>query len=261
MLIWKRFFVFFAIVAGIPSPSPAQPTGNVLMRVFQIRFGGATATAFLLDFENKQYFVTARHLMVNAEAKVHVELLGPAYPAWKSFAVTVLKGKNECADVAVLVPEQAKVSDAGPLPYPYTFAFGLEVYFLGFPYGLYTSFGAEGGMGVALIKHAYISAKVSCAALIPGAPKEEEFILLDGMNNPGFSGGPVVAPDLFSTYTNIREQKLIGVIMGFRPDSSPVQVGGNALPNASVATNSGIIIAVPIDRAVELIRDYVSRQK
>jgi hypothetical protein len=85
----------------------------------------------LLDYEKKQYFVTARHIMAGAGETANVELLGPGFSTWKSFAVKVLKGRNQCVDVAVLVPADAQISTAEPIPYPYTFAFGQEVYFLG----------------------------------------------------------------------------------------------------------------------------------
>ena len=101
-------------------------------------------------------------------------------------------------------------------------------------------------MGMALIKHAYVSARVSCAAIYPDGDKDQEFILLDGFNNPGFSGGPIVAPDMFSPFTNIRIQKLIGVVGGF------VQVS---------SANTGIIIATPIEKALELIKAYAEKQK
>ena len=78
---------------------------------------------------------------------------------------------------------------------------GQEVYFLGYPYGLYTTFGDQGG--VALIKHACISARVACSAIYPDGDKDTMLILLDGLNNPGFSGGPIVAPDIFCPHIQI----------------------------------------------------------
>lgn len=237
----------------------SQPTGNVLTRVFQIRFAGYTATTFVLDYEDQQYFVTARHLMESAAATATVDLIGPGIKDWKSYPVTVLLGKDKCVDVAVLIPKEKKVSNAEPIPYPYSFAFGQEAYFLGFPYGLYTQFGDQGG--VALIKHAYVSAQVSCAAIYPDGDKNEQFLLLDGFNNPGFSGGPIVAPDMFSPFTNMRMQKLIGVIAGFRNEEGSLHVGGNTVPNASTTLNTGIIYATPIQKAVDLIKTYVEKQK
>jgi S1-C subfamily serine protease len=226
----------------------SQPTGNVLLRVYQIRFHNETATAFLLDYEDRQYFVTARHVMESVAdgTDASVELVGPTLKEWKSYPVTVLLGKNKCVDVAILIPAEKKLSPAEAIPYPYTYAFGQEAYFLGFPYGLYTSFAGQGTGGVALIKHAYVSARVRCYAIYKDGDTDQEFILLDGFNNPGFSGGPIVAPDMFSPFTNIRVQKLIGVVGGF------VQVS---------SANTGIITATPIEKAVELIKAYVDKQK
>lgn len=238
----------------------AQPTSNVLSRVYHLRFNGSTATAFLLDYQNRQYFVTARHVMESSGEKATVELEGPGTKEWKPYPVIVLKGKNKCVDVAVLVPNEEKVSDAESIPYPYVFALGQEAYFLGFPYGLYTSFGQD-TMSVALIKHAYVSARVSCAAIYPDGDKDEYLILLDGLNNRGFSGGPVVAPDIFSPFTNIRRQKLIGVISGYRHDNTPLKVDGKEMVNASTETNTGIVVVTFIEKAVDLIKAYVETQK
>ena len=66
---------------------------------------------------------------------------------------------------------------------------------------------------MALIKHAYVSARVSCAAIYPDGDKDQEFILLDGFNNPGLWVEPIVAPDMFSPFTNIRiREDAVGVI-------------------------------------------------
>jgi S1-C subfamily serine protease len=246
------FAIAFALCAF------AQPTRNVITRVFQIRYAGATGTAFVLDYEDSQYFVTADHMVATAGTKATVEIFGSGDSQWHGFEFTILRGGGKCADVAVLVPKEKRFVTADPIPYPYNFAIGQEVYFLGFPYGLYTSFGST---AAPLVKHAYLSASVSCTAIYPDGKKDEGLLLLDGLNNPGFSGGPVVAPDMFSPFTNMRALKLIGVISGFRSESSPLQVDGKTMTNAAIPTNTGIIVAIPIQRAIELIKTYVDKQK
>jgi len=131
--------------------------------------------------------------------------------------------------------------------------FGQEAYFLGFPYGLYTSF-ANQKQAVALIKQGYISASISCRAIYPDGSQDEALTLLDGLNNPGFSGGPVVAPDVSVPSHPL---KLIGVISGYRNENMPLRVNGQAAANASVATNTGIIFVVPIQRVVEILKTYL----
>lgn len=238
----------------------AQPTGNVTSRVFQIRYGGSTGTAFVIDYEGTQYFVTADHLVKSAGEKAAVEIFGSGDSKWHSVDFTILHGGSKCVDVAVLVPTQKRFVNADQIPYPYNYALGQEVYFLGFPYGLYTTFANQGG-AFPLIKHAYLSANVSCSALYPDGTGDDGLILLDGLNNPGFSGGPVVAPDMFSPFTNVRLQKLIGVISGYRNDNIPLNVNGQRVDNASVAANSGIIIAIPFQRVIDLITKYLEKTK
>jgi hypothetical protein len=121
---------------------------------------------------------------------------------------------------------------------------------LGFPYGLYTSF-TNNTHAVPLMKHAYVSATVTCATTEPGGSERDRLILLDGLNNPGFYDGPVVAPDLSSSK---HQFKLIGVIRGFRPDNVPLNTNGRPDPSSTVATNSGIMVVIPIDRVEELMR-------
>jgi hypothetical protein len=45
-----------------------------------------------------------------------VEIIGPGVVDWKSYPVKVILGKDKCVDVAVLVPNDKKVSPAEPIP-------------------------------------------------------------------------------------------------------------------------------------------------
>jgi S1-C subfamily serine protease len=247
--------MFVAIIAmELASRLNAQPTGNIVSRVFQIRYGGLTGTAFVIDYEDRQYFVTADHMVEGAGQKSAVEIFGSGDSHWHSLDFTILHGGSKCVDVAVLVPAEKKFVNADPIPYPYNPAMGQEVFFLGFPYGLFTTFENQ-AVAIPFIKHAYLSANVSCSALYPNGTKDDGLILLDGLNNPGFSGGPVVAPDMFSPFTTVRAQKIIGVISAYRNDNIPLNVNGQRVDNASVAENSGI--AIPFVRVTELIKKYL----
>lgn len=132
--------LFVAAILACCNAAYCQPTGNVLSRVYHIRFNEETGTAFIIDYEERQYFVTARQIMESAGGQTSIDVMGPGSSEWKTYPVTVLLGRDKCVDVSVLVPEEKKITQAEPIPYPYTFAFGQEAYFLGFPYNLYTSF-------------------------------------------------------------------------------------------------------------------------
>jgi len=257
----KKAVYLLLVCAAMHPLATAQVTGNVISRVFQIRFNGFTGTAFIVDYESKQYIVTANHMVATAGDTASVDIFGASDSAWHPFDFKILHGKTPCVDVAILIPSETTITTADPIPYDYNYAMGQEAYFLGFPFGLFTTFNGK-NVAVPLIKHGYISATVPCSAIYPEGSKDNNLILLDGINNHGFSGGPVVAPDVFNgTSSNgIRPLKLVGVISGYKNESMPVDVNGQSAPNVSGEANSGIIIVIPISRAIDLIKDYVAKE-
>ena len=72
---------------------------------------------------------------------------------------------------------------------------------------------------------------------------------LDGHNNPGFSGGPVV-------YKMINQSnfRICGVISGYRCQQQPGFISGSPL-NIYFNENTGLIISFAIEPAVEIIRN------
>ncbi len=72
---------------------------------------------------------------------------------------------------------------------------------------------------------------------------------MDGQNNPGFSGGPVV----FSGPSN-KDYKVAGVISGYRVVHEPIYQGEKKL-DLTYEYNTGIILAYGIKHAVDLIKE------
>jgi S1-C subfamily serine protease len=241
----------FALGTNAP-PAHGQVPGNVIGRVFEIRFDGGVGTGFIADYEDRQYIITANHVVASAGSRAEIEFRAPADSQWHRLKVSILHGSDACADVAVLIPSVSKLTDAETvlIGNASNYAISQEAYFLGFPYGLYTSF-ADSTQAGPLIKHAYVSAVVSCAAVEPGGSSKDRLILLDGLNNPGFSGGPVVAPDIFAPNHPF---KFIGIVRGYRPENVPVTTNGQPDLTSTVATNTGIVVVIPMDRAIDLIR-------
>ncbi len=114
------------------------------------------------------------------------------------------------------------------------------VYFLGFPYGMATDTGVPGDE-IAFVKQAIISATRRISDLL-------SLWYLDGYNNPGFSGGPVVAStEKFET------MQVIGVVFGNRSSARPIEVENRRIADAVVRENTGIIMATDIRYATGLI--------
>ena len=212
-------------------------TMNVIQRVFRIRHGASTGTAFAMDRAGRQYIVTARHLLQGAENYDKIDLFHEQQ--WKVLDVKVVGLAPGDADIAVLAPEFQLAPDLPLEPSPDGIGFGQQVFFLGFPLGM---MGHGGELNrefpLPLVKSGTLSG-------IEGEPNTR--FLVDGHNNPGFSGGPLV----FTKASEPRGFKVAGVISGYRLSMLPVyDQSGNQI--GLLPENSGIVIAHSIKAAVEL---------
>ena len=194
-----------------------QVTANVFERVLFVRVGGnaptaVTATAFTMEQDDRQYIITAKHVVANLPENSSIEYFRAN--VWVNLPVRVFKC-DDPSDIAVLVASR-QITTAFDLP-PDTsrVAGGQEVFFLGFPYGItLNGTNVNGTLPFPFIKRATYSGS------IPKDPvKHSVQLLLDGYNNPGFSGGPIVYRDLSSSSL---DYKLLGVVSGFPPEVTEV---------------------------------------
>jgi S1-C subfamily serine protease len=215
-------------------------TANIIHRVFHIRVGAATGTAFTIEHDDRQYLVTAAHVVSSLKAPYEVELFHQN--AWKKLKLE-LTGIAANADIAVFAPA-FQVSPALNMPVGSGgVVYGQDVYFLGFPYGISPDSGAiNRAFPFPLVKKACLSAFTKDG--------DANVILLDGHNNPGFSGGPVVFPQQGQPSSS--RLKIMSVISGYRFAEEPAYLGGTETP-ISVRANTGIIISYDIQHAVDEI--------
>jgi S1-C subfamily serine protease len=213
-------------------------TAEVWERVVRVACGRVTGTGFTLEHEGGHYVVTARHV-VESGAPVQVLVRGKA----AAVQLTPLNVPVQEADVAVFRLDRPITPPGLPLAAGTEgMIFGQDAYFLGFPLGMTFDLGDE---YFPLVKRCTVS----------GTTQHYEgrtILLLDGWNNPGFSGGPVVFRPL--TAAGMQEpMRVAGIVTAYRPEAGPVTVGGNVVPGAEVLLNTGIIIAEQITRATEAI--------
>ncbi len=213
-------------------------TTNVIQRVFRIRLGTVTGSAFSLDHAGKQYLVTARHLVASAGNVDRVDIYHEQQ--WKELHVKVVGLGSDGIDIAVFSPE-VQLSPTFPLePNPDGLALGQQVFFLGFPLGMMT----EGGkinreFPIPLVKSGVLSGSEN-------SPFTE--FLVDGHNTPGFSGGPLV----FTPQGEQVKYRVAGVISGYRLSMLPVHDPfGNQI--GMLPENSGIVVAHSISTATDLM--------
>lgn len=214
-------------------------TSNALKRTLHIGFGGQTGTGFLIDIDQRQYLVTARHVVSGISGASLIAI--QHNNVWRDMAVQLVGHATGEVDISVLALPY-RIADAG-LTLPPDAAglmIGRDAFFLGFPFGLFGDVGAmNNDYPMPFVKRGLVS---SFAHNAQGLDK----IFLDGINNPGFSGGPVVFCPAGTS-----EIKVASVISGYRYDDQPVFDGNQALP-LSTRHNTGIVISYGIGYAVSL---------
>lgn len=266
----------------------AQVTGNALMRTFMIETNVGRGTTFCIDVDNREYWITAKHMFTGVKTgpagvfkteKVEANILSQVGDGdeghdlhWMTETFTVIDpGKD--IDILVLVPDHLL------LTYPPAFnlvagtegvGLGGDCEFLGFPYG-----GGWKAQFALDAKHPDITSWLWLPYVkhcTPSAQVREKGLsiwVLDGINNEGFSGGPV----LYGTGPN---QRVFAVISGFHqeplevlPAPPPGDKHTNSIPPSPklpgaeskepgkeiVNANSGFILAFGIDPAIQAIRN------
>jgi len=201
-----------------------------------------TGTCFTIDIDGKQYLITARHLVDDWVQSQPFHIFHDKQ--WREIKLSLVGKCKGKIDIAVLT-SPFQLSPAYALPATAkNIIFGQDVYFLGFPYGWYGNNEAEilGKFPMPFVKKAILSC--SCIEQDGG----QQFYL-DGHNNPGFSGGPVVYKQLGKN-----KYKVASVISGYRYTYEPVFAKEKELPLA-YKYNTGIIISNDIKYAVELINE------
>ena len=212
-------------------------TANVIYRVFRLKVGLETGTAFTIEEGGREYLVTARHIAHSLQGECQIEVFRDG--GWAPLQVATVGHAPGDVDISVLAPSE-RLTPTRPLPLPASsegLTYGQEAYFLGFPYGISDRFLKETGHPVPLVKRLTVST-------LFGKP-----YLLDGHNNPGFSGGPVV----FCPPAR-KEFQVAAVVSGYRWASAPVRDQQDRDTEFHLRENTGIVVAYDVKEAIALIR-------
>ena len=285
--MWHRALLFFAAAMLISRGSlaqSAQATSNALFHTFMIATNYGRGTTFSIDVDNREYWITAKHMFTGIKTgpagvfetkRVQASILSQVGDGdeghdqhWNTATFTVIDpGKD--IDILVLIPDHLLLS--GPRGFTQNggaknVGLGGNCEFLGFPYGggWKTEFQANDHaekywVWLPYIKHCTPSARLTQNGL--------NIWVLDGINNEGFSGGPVL-------YGSGSDQEVFAVISGFHQEPLDVLPAPSSdeqrssvppppdLPGAKPAgprreivnANSGFILAFDIQPAIDAIR-------
>lgn len=215
-------------------------TANILQRVFLVKYGNATGTCFTLEVDGRQYIITAAHVVEGIQRQDTINL--QYKNTWKNLSTTLVWSGAPDSDIAVLAIPFQLSHDLPVTPTTNGIFLSQDVFFLGFPYGLFTDIKEAGnGWPIPFVKKGIVSA-------FRHSEKKVTDLYIDGHNNSGFSGGPVVFSDPGS-----RDIKVAGVISGYESTQEPIYDAG-ITTELRWLYNTGIIIVYDIAHAVEGIR-------
>jgi S1-C subfamily serine protease len=229
-------FALALLLVGPTRSAAGQVTANILSRVFQIRYGGLASTAFTIEVDRRQYLVTARHVVADVSDGTSISLLREG--RWVPYTVKSVPVDPPEADLAVLALP-AMLPQTLPVQAAYEgLTLGEELYFLGFPYGIsFPGAPQASGFSLPFVKHGI------CSAF--GSVKGVDYIFLDGHDNAGLSGGPIVR-------ANSRGITIVGVVSGFRHSDEPVFKDGKE-SEFQYRANTGIVLGIGISHALRAI--------
>ena len=153
-------------------------TPNIITRTFKFEYEKAQGSCFTIDVDNRQYIVTARHVVESFTGQGTIRIMHEQQ--WKELQVKLIGHGADHIDISVLSADFL-ISPAVSLTLTATgLIFAQDVYFLGFPYNLA---GDETG---SLVNRNF-PLPLAKKAIVSQISKTH--IFLDGYNNPGFSGG------------------------------------------------------------------------
>jgi hypothetical protein len=222
------------------------PTSEIIQRVFAISPDGKSCgSALAYPVNGTFHFITAAHVLEGMPQGKNNNLYMFKENQWRQldvipYYVEQRPYREGDIDLAI-VKTQIPVSEKEPTINlsPANMIIGQDVYFLGFPY-----FGGginhrpeafNEGFPLPFIKKATLSAM------------HHPVIYLDGHNNPGFSGGPVMFWD-----HQEKKRKILGVISAYLTQSGEIKKIETSAKEF-YRENSGIGIAYNINLITDLI--------
>jgi len=214
---------------------------NVIERIIFIKYNDNCGTGFTVEVNNKQYIITAKHVVKGIKQNDSIFLFHDNQ--WKKVEVKNIQFKDPKIDAIVLVPPIQLTPKTNIEFSMDKMVLGQDVYFLGFPFGLKTDVGAlNNDFPIPFVK------KGICSSIDTTNP-EKKIIWIDGYSNPGFSGGPIVFRDIYT-----EKLKIAGVVRGHLTEHTNVMDGeGNT--ELYVENNSGLVYGIGINSIIKLIQE------
>lgn len=234
------FFLLVFLVSCTTAFSQETAPAYVFQRTYKISFGKNNLTSFLIDYKGRNYFVTAKHAFLGNETQTSFTLSNDQGNIQVN--ADVFFHENPLIDIAVLRPHNMEKTDGISLVSAGQLKLGDYGFFFGFPLGREMSVASDlnKGFPFPLVKRANLSAV--------DLKDDVSKLWLDGINNPGFSGGPL----FFRNRDNPADRNwyLAGVISSYFNQWNTVETPTGTF---QYRENSGIIEAMSSQHIIEII--------
>jgi len=203
-------------------------------------------TSYVCKGDTRPFFITAAHVLKGCRSGdyIYFEQKGGRFAAQLNGIIRDEAGFDICAFATSNLP----VASGWASSTNSAIAMGQRMMFLGFPHGLLGTHPGESDYPTPLVRNAFLSG----VAVIEG----KEMMILDGFNNPGYSGGPVYTADIEAS----GDPKLCGVVSGYRNEQQShgriyqKNESGEeeALADLYTKPNSGMVICVHVRQLIDL---------
>ena len=212
-------------------------TTNVFSRVFFVK-GFDYGTAFTIDHQNKQYLITAKHIVPSNSRDTIIKLFHDKL--WKDLSVKVVGTAEGEVDITIFSPSVRLSPDVKLEPNAGGIIIGQDVYFVGYPYKMWAVVGER------KLPFPYIKKGILSSPFFDEDGIQRFFI--DAIDNPGFSGGPIVFAE-----PNKYEYKVAAVVSKFKVEFEEVVNEEGEKTGLRCAYNTGFLIGYGIKHAIDLI--------
>ena len=220
-------------------------------RCLNICYALSTGTTFLYSDEKGVVFITAAHVICAVQPGDNIMFRRPG--EWLPAQVRSIALDDEGYDVGAFTLDGWQFAIVEQEKRPLGMFPGAEVKFLGFPHGLENSYPSDNGFCTPLVRTAFFSGVTSIAG--------QDLMILDGINNPGYSGGPIFSAQPDGSPT------LVGIISGYRHERGEAtqlfkrlpEGGDEPVPGYFLKPNSGMIYAVQKPRIIRLLERFSDR--
>jgi hypothetical protein len=241
---WLAIFLICALVISTSNPSKAQDAVpiEIMSRTHLIKWGNETGTAFTLEFQGRIYLITAKHVVAGVQ-DTNAVLQIRAGNKWEDYQTTkTIYPQSPDVDIAIFATNETSshpywvetMGDASGV------TLGQQLWFIGYPYG----FGGN------IQGHLLPFLKKGSMSAVDSTNDSAVVYYIDGFNNPGFSGGPIIFWDF-----KLHKYEILGVVHGYTEDTAKTLINGHQV-DTQYLVNSGILVAYSMKHAMDAIKGF-----